>query len=663
MGQEILYCFKCQERVTGAQLEAGKGLRFGLRTACRKCVPELLATLSEKERKEFTAKGHAPASQDPRTSTGKYVLSTATPRSRSIPAVTSKPAPRSNAVWLVGVGIVGILIAIAVVVMNSGETTPVRENPVPLPPSKAIESSRERSAREALERAKSLPASDLDAQVAAYTDAERLAEGTPYQREAKERHDGILEMRVKAYARELAGVEERARVPMNKEEFGAALALFDAARTLHAGREWKAQVDARVEQQRKAVEAAYADLKSRALLAKGKGAEGEVKALRERLSHWGQPELAKDLDAQLAAVPPPVEARPWTPLFDGKSLDFLVGQGEGAWRVEDGAIVHVKERTPSAQTKKHFADGEFRIVFECRGLHNLGFAIRQDVGYPAVAWNRAELDVMAGKTQELIFVFRGHELFATLNGSPQKIVITGKPGLSGPLQFNGSGDYFSIKSIEFREPGLNDGLVGYWTFDSISGQKAPDSSPLKNDGLLVDGPVVVPGRVGNALQFDGRRAHVLVPSHPSLVLAGPFTLCAWVKPAGPERRSGGIVEKWDNSPGSIDGYFLRLIGGRPHLVVYEPAEGGEVSSTKLVPPEEWTFLSGVFDGTQQLMYVNGVLDRKVAGTRVSKPSTNTLRIGLSGGDGGQYFAGAIDEVRVYNRALSASEIARLAKAP
>jgi len=95
--------------------------------------------------------------------------------------------------------------------------------------------------------------------------------------------------------------------------------------------------------------------------------------------------------------------------------------------------------------------------------------------------------------------------------------------------------------------------------------------------------------------------------------------------------------------------------------VAEPIEWGEVSGPKTIPVDEWTFVGGVADGANYLIYVNGVLDRKLAGTKMSKPSTNTLRIGNSGGEVGQYFRGAIDDVRVFNRALSAPEIAKLAQ--
>jgi hypothetical protein len=70
---------------------------------------------------------------------------------------------------------------------------------------------------------------------------------------------------------------------------------------------------------------------------------------------------------------------------------------------------------------------------------------------------------------------------------------------------------------------------------------------------------------------------------------------------------------------------------------------------------------GVYDGATQLIYLNGALERKVPAAKGSQAGSNPLRIGMSGGGGGQYFLGAIDEVRVYSRALSPQEIARLAQ--
>src|SRR5688572_27949958 len=105
MGQEILYCFKCQDRVTSADLDSANALRFGNRVACKKCVPDLIATLSPKEQKDLVARVQAPAARERRL-----------PTPRSIP----RAAPRSNtAVWgmVVGGG-AAVLIVLLIVVFG-----------------------------------------------------------------------------------------------------------------------------------------------------------------------------------------------------------------------------------------------------------------------------------------------------------------------------------------------------------------------------------------------------------------------------------------------------------------------------------------------------------------------------------------------------------------
>jgi hypothetical protein len=74
-----------------------------------------------------------------------------------------------------------------------------------------------------------------------------------------------------------------------------------------------------------------------------------------------------------------------------------------------------------------------------------------------------------------------------------------------------------------------------------------------------------------------------------------------------------------------------------------------------LPLNTWTHLAGTYDGTTMLFYVNGIQVNSVAQTGAIATSTSPLFIG---GDSisGQYWTGLIDEVRVYNRALSASAI-------
>lgn len=206
------------------------------------------------------------------------------------------------------------------------------------------------------------------------------------------------------------------------------------------------------------------------------------------------------------------------------------------------------------------------------------------------------------------------------------------------------------------------GLVGHWTFDEIEGASLRDLSPHGNHATLVRSPDQVPGRLGKALAFGSdRREFVRVPDSPSLSLTGPFTVAAWVKPAawtGPAQRA--VVEKWESSPGASRGYLLRMNVERRVrcLVADESGDVGPTGATAL-PADAWTHIAGVYDGSSVRVYVNGRLDGSRRVSRVPADGASPLTIGCAPPEGNR-FEGAIDDVRIYSRALSDAEISELA---
>ncbi len=630
-------------------------------------MPDLLASLSDKERKDLVSKVQAPS--DARGSSRRVAASGMTPRPRTVPR-PENASPNPAVWWVFGGGAVVLVLVVGIVLLNSGGPPPVgelREKPSPSPrgPDEGV---RDRAVREALDRVKALPAADLDAQIAAYAEALRMAEGSSYQREARERHDQAVEMRRKAYAREIGTFEERARALLQKEEYGAAIGIFEAIQTLHSGGEWTTQVEARTADIRKSAELAYGPLKDKAILARSKGDDAGVKGVRDRVARWALPDKTADLESALAATAPPappappVEARPWTPIWDGKSLDFLFGSGEGAWLAEGGCIVHVKDRRPSGQTKRQFTDGEFRIRFEGRQLHHVGFAVRQaEEGYGSVGIDRQQWGAIGDKEHEILVSFWGKDVRATLDGAPWKVDLVGT-SFKGALQFNAYGEYFRIKSIEFREPGTADGLAAHWTFDSIEGRKVPDLSPNHNDGELVDGARGAPGRSGGGVMFEARDSFVRIPHQASLDFTGPFTIALWVKLPAMDRPVA-LVEKWDQTgKDAANGYEFRILGnGRPQFGIAFPGDLPEVVSQKTVAVGDWTHLAGLFDGTSLKVYVNGVLERSAPCAKMPLSTRSPVYIGLSAGGGGNHLVGVLDDVRMYARALSAAEVSTLAQ--
>jgi hypothetical protein len=195
------------------------------------------------------------------------------------------------------------------------------------------------------------------------------------------------------------------------------------------------------------------------------------------------------------------------------------------------------------------------------------------------------------------------------------------------------------------------GLVAAYGFNEGSGTTVHDSSGKGNNGTLQGGASwTTSGKYGNALSFNGSSALVTIPNSPSLQLTSAKTLEAWVY----STRLTGIWR--DVIYKGNDNYYLEA-----DSTSGKPAIGGTFASpllgTAALTANTWVHLAGTYDGATLRLYLNGVQVNSRAETGPIATSTNPLHIG---GDSiyGQYFQGRIDEVRIYNRALSAPEIQR-----
>ena len=206
----------------------------------------------------------------------------------------------------------------------------------------------------------------------------------------------------------------------------------------------------------------------------------------------------------------------------------------------------------------------------------------------------------------------------------------------------------SPASVTITVGNAGTGLVAAYGFEETSGNTAADASGLGNGGTI-SGATHVTGKFGNGLAFNGTSALVSIADSASLDVTSAVTLEAWVYPTA---LSGWRDVIFKNT----DIYFL--MGCTP--TGSAPGFGGTFTSanaygTGALPLNAWSHLAGTYDGTTMRLYVNGVLVSSQAQTGPIATSTGALSIG---GDttAGQYWSGMIDEVRVYNRALSAAEI-------
>jgi glucose/arabinose dehydrogenase/chitodextrinase len=201
-------------------------------------------------------------------------------------------------------------------------------------------------------------------------------------------------------------------------------------------------------------------------------------------------------------------------------------------------------------------------------------------------------------------------------------------------------------------------LVGAWGFNEASGATAADASGNGNAAALTNGPAWVAGKHGNAVSLDGVNDYLSVPNSASLDVSGnALTLSAWLNPASTSRDSVFLGKFWASSMTSpFYQYGIELDGGTvPHFYVGTTGglTGGSLGSA--LPLGQWSHVAIVFNGTQAQFYVNGAL---VATRPVSASITargNQLRIGADANTQ-QFYKGAIDDLRIYKRVLTASEV-------
>ena len=213
----------------------------------------------------------------------------------------------------------------------------------------------------------------------------------------------------------------------------------------------------------------------------------------------------------------------------------------------------------------------------------------------------------------------------------------------------------------FALPPPTNGLTGYWAFDEGSGVMTNDTSGNGNNGMLVRNPIWVTGVNGKALQFnatdngnDSDDPQVVIGRQ--FDVAGlPFTLTAWINPADfTDWRA--IFSKRDSGSTANMRFDVGLNQGTGQIYVYT----GQFLQFGYAPDKgTWTHIAIVASTTDTKLYMNGVLKQTLGVVKLGTSATaNTVIGGTGEGAGGDNdpFKGMIDEVRVYNRVLSASEI-------
>ena len=222
-----------------------------------------------------------------------------------------------------------------------------------------------------------------------------------------------------------------------------------------------------------------------------------------------------------------------------------------------------------------------------------------------------------------------------------------------------SGD-FTFATTAVTAPGS--GPVGHWMLDESSGSLAADSSGNGGTGTLLNGPLHVPGRLGAALAFNGVDESVSVP-HAAVLDAYPLTVSLWVNTAA--STLSGLVNKY--FPSSLSGYQVFTSGGSLCAWYFKDASNyvWDGSGCTLATPGfndgQWHHVAFIVDASGGSLFVDGTLRASRPWTGTPGPTTTTqgLSLALYPGTALPCLSGKLDDVRIYNRALSASEVSSL----
>ena len=199
-------------------------------------------------------------------------------------------------------------------------------------------------------------------------------------------------------------------------------------------------------------------------------------------------------------------------------------------------------------------------------------------------------------------------------------------------------------------------LVGHWRLDEESGTVAEDSSGNGNNGTLEGSPTVVDGRYGRALSFAGNR--VAIPASDSLaanLFRESFGLSVWINPT----RAGNTWQQIFRSMTSSSSNDTLFINNDGHLT-WRGFVGGTwtvlcSTAAGVAPANEWTHAAVVGDGTNFHIYVNGALSQEAA-RQTTDGSNATYYIAGDPTATGESYAGIIDDVQVYDHALTLEEV-------
>jgi uncharacterized repeat protein (TIGR01451 family) len=205
------------------------------------------------------------------------------------------------------------------------------------------------------------------------------------------------------------------------------------------------------------------------------------------------------------------------------------------------------------------------------------------------------------------------------------------------------------------------GLVSWWDADFVSGATACDVANI-NDGMLVNGATTAPGKIGNAFSFDGVDDFVSIPTSPNLVPTAAVSVELWAKINSIPDEAAHLVDAKITGVPKPNGLIYGLFTGGDGRAGFGVTINGVLTSafalTNIVGDGRFHHLAGTWDGSEVRIYVDGLLEGSAStfGALVSGSQGEIIIGDHNPASQIRRVHGLLDEIKIYNRALLASEI-------
>lgn len=207
-----------------------------------------------------------------------------------------------------------------------------------------------------------------------------------------------------------------------------------------------------------------------------------------------------------------------------------------------------------------------------------------------------------------------------------------------------------VDSVDISEVGITDGLVGWWPLNGT----AKDLSGNANNGT-VSGATVVSGLNGLCYSFDGVSNYIESLSDPLTSNYNNFTMTGWIKTTS---AGGAVIVHRVNRADNTSVLQLRIYSGNVTVDYYYPSSGS-LTGTKIINDNIFHMITLTHIGTTRSIYVDGVLDASQPSSEAYIGQTpNRIIFGADKRqtDQGDFYLGLLEDVRIYNRALTQEEV-------